>query len=228
MTPASGTEKEGRNGPGEIQQDKPSESALTCTLGQAVSALKRGGVVAFPTDTFYGLAADPMNEAALEKIFRLKHRALDKPLLCLIHERDQLSLLAAAIPPVFQVLMDTFWPGPLTLLFPAQSHLSLLLTGGFGTVGVRQSSHPLAQQLSQAYGGPITGTSANISGQPAVCSAAEVRQQFGHGLTCILDAGKTPGGLGSTIVGLTAGRLQLVRPGVIPFAEILQAGMRTP
>ncbi|MEW6220358.1 MAG: L-threonylcarbamoyladenylate synthase [Thermodesulfobacteriota bacterium] len=193
-------------------------------LAAAARILAAGGLVAYPTETYYGLAADPWQPAALERLFTLKARPAAKPILTIIAEAEQIALLASAVPEPFRPLMAAFWPGPLTLLFPVRPELPAALTAGTGTVGIRLSSHPLARSLAAACGGPITATSANRTGQPAAASAAEVRAAFPDGLDLVLDGGPTPGGAGSTVVGLAAGRLQVVRPGVIPAAAVLGRG----
>lgn len=189
-------------------------------LEHAVAVIRNGGVVAFPTETYYGLAVDPFNKEALSRLFALKRRPPDKPVLVLVQEQGQLSLLAKSVPPVYQPLMRSFWPGPLTLVFEALDDLPVILTGYTGTVGVRISSHPFAQQLVDACGHPLTATSANFSGQPAAVTAQEVVAQLGPDVDFVMDGGATPGGRGSTIVGLQEERITLLRAGVIPFEEI--------
>ena len=186
----------------------------------ACKVLRAGGVVAFPTETYYGLAVDPFNPAALSRLFTLKGRAADKPVLLIVENPSQLSTLVAEIPRSFVLLMERFWPGPLTLVFPGAPSLSGMLTGGRDTIGVRVSSHPVARQLVRAFGGPITATSANFSGRPAAVGARGVLEQLGPGLDAVIDGGETPGGQGSTIVGYQEGKVCLLRAGVIPFAEI--------
>jgi L-threonylcarbamoyladenylate synthase len=190
---------------------------------RAVSVLGQGGIVAFPTETFYGLAVDPFNEKALEKLFRLKGRPFHKPFLVLVQDENQLSELVSSIPHAFLPLMELFWPGPLTLVFPAGSHLSLLLTGKSKGIGVRISPHPVARDFGQMWGRPMTATSANLSGMAAARTAEEVHRFFGDGVSLILDGGQTPGGMSSTVVGVDQGELQLIRAGVIDFSSLIQA-----
>lgn len=191
-------------------------------LKDAVEAIRRGGVVAFPTETYYGLAVDPFNPQALLKLFQIKKRDRTKPILTLIQDETQLILLTAEISSLYQPLMRNFWPGPLTLIFSGRPQLPDLLTGGTNTVGVRISSHPLAALLVREVGRPITATSANISGCPAAVTAREVFEQLGKKIDVIIDGGPTPGGAGSTIVSWIENRLELIRPGVIPFAELIR------
>jgi L-threonylcarbamoyladenylate synthase len=181
----------------------------------------QGGVAAFPTETFYGLGADACNEEALQKIFQIKGREENKPLLLLIGDRDWLSGLVSNIPPVAGRLMEKFWPGPLTLVFEASPRLSALLTGGTGRVGVRLSPHPVAQALIQAVGRAITATSANLSGQPSASVAAEVFRALGNRVDAILDGGPTAGGLGSTVLDVSSPSPRIIRRGVISQAELV-------
>jgi L-threonylcarbamoyladenylate synthase len=190
------------------------------TLAQACVVLQAGGVVAFPTETYYGLAVDPFSQAALSRLFAVKGRSADKPVLLIIDNPSQLNSLVAEIPPPFAVLMEKFWPGPLTLVFPGAASLPELLTGKRGTIGIRVSSHPVARKLVRAFGRPITATSANFSGQPAAVTACGVRDQLGAGVDVVIDGGETPGGQGSTLVGYQEGKVCLLRAGVIPFAKI--------
>lgn len=187
---------------------------------RACEVLQAGGVVAFPTETYYGLAVDPFNPAALSRLFALKRRAPDKPVLLLIENCGQLAPLVAEIPKPFSLLMQRLWPGPLTLVFPAAPALPDMLTGYSGTVGIRFSPHPVARRLVATFGQPITATSANFSGQPAAVSAEGVIDQLGPDVDLVLDGGETPGGMGSTVVGCTDGSIRMIRAGVIPFVEV--------
>lgn len=171
--------------------------------------------MACPTETYYGLAADAFREEALARIAALKGRAPEKPILVLVADRQMVEQVAQVVPPLAERLMARFWPGPLTLILPARSALSRSLTAGTGTIGVRQSSHPLAQALTRAYGRPLTGTSANRSGEPPLIRAAEVQRQLGTTLELILDSGPCPGGLPSTVLDLTLDPPRLVRPGAV-------------
>jgi len=191
-------------------------------LNRAVAVLNGGGVVAFPTETYYGLAVDPLNPLALNYLFSLKKREISKPILTLVDDRESLSFLVQNVPILYEPLMQEFWPGPLTLIFQARVNLPVLLTAGTSTIGVRQSSHPFARQLLRAFGRPLTATSANISGQAAAIDAYEVKAQFGNKIDMVFDGGRTPGVLGSTIVAVERDRLKLIRQGIIPFSNILQ------
>ncbi len=193
-------------------------------LQRAVAVLAQGGIVAFPTETFYGLAVDPGNEQALQALFQLKDRPFEKPILVLIQQPQDLSALVSSIPPLYAPLMKTFWPGPLTLVFPASERVSAILTGGSKGIAVRISSHPVAMQLGRLWKKPFTATSANKSGMPAACTATEVRQIFGDTIDCILDGGPTRGGKGSTVVGIRQEKLHLIRDGALNFSLFNQRG----
>ncbi|MFW2366931.1 MAG: L-threonylcarbamoyladenylate synthase [Desulforhopalus sp.] len=192
--------------------------SVGASLDFAELTLRRGGVVAFPTETYYGLAVDPFNPDAVGKVFKLKKRDSAKPLMLLIENESQLSNLVEDIPPLYEPLIRKFWPGALTLIFTAASTVSSRVTGDSGTVGIRISSHPLALELVARMGQPITATSANISGLPPAKSASEVEEMFGSSLDYILDGGKTPAGLCSTIVGIKERSLTLLRPGQVELA----------
>ncbi len=209
--------------PVELPVDQDINDQLSDELAQAVICLQGGGIVAFPTETYYGLAVDPFNEKALQALFRLKARDIKKPILVLISATGQLEKLADSIPELYQPLMKDFWPGPLTLIFPGRKNLSPLLTGGTGTIGVRISSNTIAAELCRRWGKPITATSANISGMPPAVCADDVEAIFGSAIDCIVDGGCTPARGCSTIVGIRQSRLQLFRDGQVGFPMILQS-----
>jgi len=192
-------------------------------LAEAVRILREGGVVAFPTETFYGLGADARNEAAVEKIFRIKGRNFQNPLPVIIADRDPLGALVQDIPAAASVLMRTFWPGPLTLVFRAAPSVSPRLTAGTGKIGVRVSSHPVAGFLAAGLSGPLTATSANPSGGPECSSAEAVSHALGDLPDAVIDGGPTPGGSGSTILDVTVSPPLILREGAIPGSVIMHA-----
>ena len=147
-----------------IDPGKPDEEKLA----EAFRVLREGGVVAFPTETFYGLAADARNETAVEKIFRIKGRNFRNPIALIIADEREVVPLVEEIPAAAKILMQTFWPGPLTLIFRAAPSVSSRLTGGTGKIGIRVSSHPVARLLAAGLAGPLTATSANLSGAPPI------------------------------------------------------------
>ncbi len=189
-------------------------------LQETAAVLAAGGLVACPTETFYALAADARNEAALARLLAVKQRPSTKPLLVLIADRAMLTKVAAAIPPLAEALMARFWPGPLTLILPARPDLPLPLTGGSGTIGVRQPGWALTRRLLEIFGGPITGTSANLSGQEPPLTAKQVQAALGAKIDLIVADGPCPGGLPSTIVDVAQAPARLLRPGAIAAAEL--------
>lgn len=191
-------------------------------IQEAVKVIQSGGVVAFPTETYYGLGVDPFNPKALAKLFEIKQRPTDKPILTLISHPEQLSLLAAKIPLIFRPLC-ALWPAPLTLVFDALPSLPLLLTGDTGTVAVRMSPHPLAAALVNACRHPVTATSANISGKPPAICPADVKQYFGDAVDFVVEGGEAMGGMPSTVVGIRNDELAVIRDGVISLQEIRDA-----
>ncbi len=196
---------------------------LVCAIEAAARLVRRGGVVAFPTETSYGLGVDPYNPAALARLFAAKGRPPDKPVLVLVASEAMLAGLVRDVPLPYRPLMARFWPGPLTLVFPARPGLPRLLTGGTGTIGVRISSHPLAGALVAAVGGPVTATSANRSGLAPARSVAAVRDQLQDAIDGVVDGGASPSASVSSIVAIHGGELRCVREGAVPFTAVLAA-----
>ena len=190
-------------------------------LPEVRRVLSAQGVIALPTETYYGLAVRPTDEAAVRRLVDVKGRPADKPILVLIGSRDQLPALVESIPPAAAVLMDRFWPGPLTIVFPAAAGLSPLLTAGTGTIGVRWSPLPILQRLLRETG-PLTGTSANRSSEPPLDDAGSVQRTLGPLLDLVLDGGRTPGGAASTIVD-ARDQPRLLRAGLLPADRIRAA-----
>jgi L-threonylcarbamoyladenylate synthase len=192
------------------------------SLCEASRVVREGGVIAFPTETFYGLGTCPFNARAVQRVFDLKGRALKTaPILVLIRSRTELETLVSEITPTAERLMETYWPGPLTLIFRASDSVPSVLTAGTGTIGIRLSAHADVHHLLAAVGGPLTGTSANRSGRPPATTAAEVDRAVGADVDLILNGGETPGGLPSTVVDTTVTPPRLVREGCIPKASLL-------
>jgi L-threonylcarbamoyladenylate synthase len=190
-------------------------------LARALALLRRGGTIAYPTETFYGLGADALNEAAVGKIFAIKGRGFQNPLPVVIGAREDLTSLVADVPDAAVPLMRDFWPGPLTLVFRAAPSIPSLLTAGTGKIGIRLSSHPVARELARRLGGPLTATSANLSGQKEAVSAQEVRANLRRlEPDALLDGGPAPGGRGSTVLDVTTDPPTLLREGAIPLARI--------
>ena len=189
---------------------------------EARTVLRHHGIIAVPTDTFFGLAANPFQEEALDRLFALKDRSPEKPVLLLVDGPEMLNQVAREVPDAARRLMEKFWPGPLTIILPSLPHLPRRLTAGTGTIGVRQPLQSLTCRLITALGHPITGTSANRSGRPPLVRGAEVAEEFGEGVDLILEAGPCPGGLPSTIVAVTNSPPRLVRAGAISPAALAE------
>ena len=188
----------------------------------AVRVIDAGRVVALPTDTLYGLAADPFRPDAVERVFHIKGRAADRALLLIAADRAQVVRCVGPLPALADRLANTFWPGPLTLLVPAPPTLADAVSGGTGLVGVRVPAHAVARGLCRACDRPLTATSANVSGQPAPADAAEVERQLGDAIDLLLDAGPAPGGEASTIVDVTGSGVRLVRSGAVEWGRVLE------
>jgi len=189
-------------------------------MGAACDVLRAGGVVALPTETFYGLAVDSSQPEAVSKLNQLKVKAPDSPVLLLAAGLEQVERVSAAPPPSFSVLAGAFWPGPLTLVLPAAPGLSVQITGGRGTVGVRVPGVALPRLLAAAVGSPLTGVSANLHGEPPPRTAAEVAAAFPAGIDLLLDGGTTSGGAPSTVLDLAAPRPRILRLGMVPEAAL--------
>jgi L-threonylcarbamoyladenylate synthase len=189
-------------------------------LLEAARILAQGGIVACPTETFYALAADAWQETALQRLFKIKGRPADKAVLVLVADRDMAAAVAEHFTPTAEKSMSLFWPGPLTLILPAKAGLPAPLTAQTGTIGIRQSGHPLARRLCQLYGRPLTGTSANLSGREPLSRAAEIELELGDLVDLILENGPCPGGLPSTILNVAQEPPQLIRAGAIRIEEL--------
>lgn len=199
-----------------------SDNADICeTLREASMVLAAGGIVCFPTETFYGLGIKFDDRRAHEKLFRLKHRPEDKPLPMIVGSMGTLECLVDRISEVEGLLMRHFWPGPLTILLPARRDLPDFITAGRpGRVAVRIPGASLALELAKSLDFPVTATSANISGMPAADNPDDVVRYFGDRVDLVIDGGKTPGGLSSTIVEEKDNRIAIVREGAISKKEI--------
>lgn len=190
-------------------------------LARAGELLRAGEVVGFPTETVYGLGANALDEAAVEKIFAAKGRPGDNPLIVHIADADALAPLIAAAPsPRARALMDAFWPGPLTLIFPKSAAVPARVTAGLDTVAIRMPAHPVAQALIRAAGVPVAAPSANRSGRPSPTTAADVLEDMDGRVPLILDGGPCRVGVESTVVDLSGEAPRVLRPGGITRAQI--------
>jgi L-threonylcarbamoyladenylate synthase len=189
-------------------------------IAHAVATLREGGVVAIPTDTLYGLAADPWNSAAVAKVFTIKGRPDDRALPLVASDVDQVQQWIGEMSAVARCLAQRFWPGPLTLVMRAPHALAPEVTAGGTTVGVRVPSHNVTRALCAAFDRPVTATSANISGQSATDHPETVAATLASRLDLLLDSGTTPGGPASTIVDVTLGEMLLIREGAVSWEDV--------
>ena len=192
-------------------------------LSDAVAALRRGDVIVFPTETLYGLGADALNAVAVEKVYQLKGRDPNNPIPVLISDRTMLNIMAAAVSPVAEKLIEHFWPGPLTLVLPARSNMPAPLLNSSGGIGVRISSHPIARQLVTLLGRPLTATSANPSGQPGALTVAQARSYFSGAIEVFVAGGELTSKTGSTVAAVIGNNIKIIRAGEISVREIESA-----
>lgn len=202
-----------------ISPENPDPAAMR----YAADFILRGELVAIPTDTFYGIAADPFNLAAVDQIYRVKGRPEARALPILVNTVAQALTLSRNVPYTFFKLTAKFWPGPLTLLVHAGTGVPLKVTANTGNVAVRWPKSAVVSGLIDLLESPVTGTSGNISGLPACATADQLLEQLGDRLPLIIDAGETPGNLASTIVKLNDDDWAVMREGVIPEEEIRAA-----
>lgn len=191
-------------------------------LARGIALLKEGKLVAFPTDTVYGLGACFNNSQAIELIYDVKARPRQMALPLLVKDKEQIALVASYVSPVAMVLIDSFMPGGLTIILPKSEAVLPLITAGGNTIAVRIPAHPIPLALMTGLGTPIIGTSANLSGHPSPLTAEEVYTQLNGKVDLIIDGGHCPGGKESTIVDVTRDIPVLVREGMIPLEKLQQ------
>jgi L-threonylcarbamoyladenylate synthase len=189
-------------------------------IQEAATWIGTGGVVALPTDTLYGLAADPFSAAAVARVFQIKGREATKALPLIAADAVQVRQYLGSLPAIAEWLAERYWPGPLTLVVPAPPAVARAVTGGSGRVGVRVPASDVARAVCASLGRPVTATSANRSGEPPAADPDEVERALGDRIDFLLDVGRTPGGFPSTIVDVMEGRPQLVRAGAVSWSEI--------
>ncbi len=199
-----------------MTEGKPDERLITV----AARIIRLGKVVAFPTETVYGIGADAFNESAVRRIFELKRRPADNPLIVHIASMEQLEEVAREVPELALRLASEFWPGPLALILPRSERVPDVVTAGLNTVAVRMPSHPIALALIRESKRPIAAPSANISGRPSPTLAEHVVEDFYGSIDCIIDGGPTYIGVESTVLDLTERVPVLLRPGGLPLEDI--------
>jgi len=204
-----------------VKVDSP--ESLRQGIWKAKKILLKGGIVALPTESFYGLGADATNPQALTRIFTIKKRDSALPILILVSSLEELRKYVQSVPPQAKRMGKRFWPGGLTMIFRSSPLLPPILTADTGKVGIRISSHPVAHALSKSLPVPITGTSANISGMPPCTTADQVLGCLGADVDLILDGGSTQGEYPSTILDVTVDPPVIVREGIIKAEEIIES-----
>jgi L-threonylcarbamoyladenylate synthase len=203
----------------ETASSKAPNEALE-NLSAAVQVLKGGDVIVFPTETLYGLGADALNDAAVEKVFQLKGRDPRNPIPVLVADQEMLHTLVAKIPTVAQKLMDRYWPGPLTLVLPGRKNIPKPLCNPTGGIAVRISSQPIAALLIKGLGRPLTATSANPSGKEPARTLQEAKTYFADRVELFVDGGTLTSKSGSTVVEVIEDNVKVVREGEISASEL--------
>lgn len=196
------------------------ENDINKIIAEVVKVLKSGGIIAYPTETFYALGVNARDEGALKKLYKIKGRPKKKPLPVIIGDRKRLKTSVKRIPSKAERLMKRFWPGPLTLVFEASSDIPQLLTAKTGKIAIRIPGERIALKLAKKAGFPITSTSANPSGKPPAIRPEKVIKYFDNKIDLLIDGGKTPGEKPSTIVDVT-GPVRILREGAIPSSVVL-------
>ena len=191
------------------------------TIKNALKVLRAGGLVAFPTDTVYGVGALVFDEKAVESIYAAKERPVEKAIPVLIGDAEDLTKVAEQVPSLASKLVARFWPGPLTVLVPKKPSIPQVVSAT-STVGVRVPDHEVARALLRLTG-PMAVTSANISSQPSPTTAEDVEAQLGGRIAMIIDGGNTPGGIPSTLVDCTGSEIQILREGPLTMEQLLKA-----
>jgi L-threonylcarbamoyladenylate synthase len=199
-----------------------SERPERAVVAAAVDVLRSGGIVAYATDTLYGLAADPRSEAAVERLFDLKGRSEHAPIPLIAADSGQ-AFATGRFDDLARRLARAFWPGPLTLVVPVDTRIAPRILAGGSTIAIRVPAHAVARALARELGSPITSTSANLSGRPAPADAAQLDPALADRLDAVLDSGPAPGGAPSTIVEATPAGLRLLREGAIPWERVLRS-----
>jgi L-threonylcarbamoyladenylate synthase len=202
------------------EPQNPPDASFEATIAIALAALRAGEVVVYPTETFYGIAADAYAPAALERIFAIKGRDIAKTIALIAHDTAAAFAIAREVPEIARRLADAFWPGPLTLVLPARHEIPDALIGPDGGVGVRVSSHPIARALASGLGRPITATSANRSGEAPARTIEQARAALGDRVKVFVEDGTLTGGAPSTVVQCAQDGWRILRAGVVGVNEI--------
>ncbi|MEM3007436.1 MAG: L-threonylcarbamoyladenylate synthase [Candidatus Nitrosotenuis sp.] len=205
-----------------IVKINPKKPSLT-KIREAAKIIRRGKLVAFPTETVYGLGANALNSAAVKKIFKVKGRPADNPLIIHIYDKDDILFLAKDVPRIAQKLVDIFWPGPLTIVLKKSEIVPKMVTGGLNTVAIRMPENRIAQLLIKEAGVPIAAPSANLAGRPSPTTAKHVFEDLADKIDLIIDGGRTKIGIESTVIDVTGKTPVLLRPGGITLEQLQMA-----
>ena len=191
----------------------------TGTRDRIADALRQGDIMVYPTETVYGIGCDAFNDSAVSRVFEIKQRLQNKPLILLIRDERMLSELAAEIPPLARRLIKVFWPGPLTMIFRAKPGINSLLTGGTGKIGVRQSPHPLAASIFRVFGNPLVSTSANISNEAPAAEIKDIPTLITDKVDLIIDGGRI-NSIPSTVIDVANNGIVYIREGAVNKTSI--------
>ncbi len=190
---------------------------------KAADSIKKGGIVLFPTRCLYGIGVDPFNFEAVDRLFKIKQRSYSNPIPILVKDANDLNILVQHVPSTAKCIMDNFWPGQITIVFEAKSTIPVKITAGTGKIGIRLPEHPVAFSLVKEVNGPITGTSANISGKIGCSAISDLDIQLAEKLDILLDAGPLKGGTGSTVIDVTTPFPTILREGYVSAKNIIAA-----
>ncbi len=200
-----------------------SHSSPRSRLLRAVEVLQRGGIVVFPTDTVYGVGAHALTDSAVAKLYQVKERPREQPIALLIAQAEDMATLASYVPHIAWQLAERFWPGGLTLVLPKAPSLATLATAGGDTVALRIPNHPFTLALIRALGAPIATTSANLAGLPSPVTAQQAREQLGERVDLVVDGGRCPGGIESTVLDLSGPTPVILREGAVSRSQLNEA-----
>lgn len=206
------------------ESDKVDEGSfspqLAAQIEKAAAVIEAGGIVAFPTDTVYGLGADPFSRDAVDRIYRVKNRDRTLPLPVLLPDKESVYSVASGVPAKALSLMEHFWPGGLTLVFYRSDGFPGYVTAKSDKIAVRVPDHAVPLVLMKKAGIPVAGTSANLSNHPSALTAQEVMEQLGDSVDIIIDGGRCPGGVESTLIDVTGPELEFIRAGAVSREDI--------
>ncbi len=195
---------------------------LVWPLEEVAALLQKGGVIAYPTETVYGLGVDALNEEAVKRLFQIKSRDLRKPVSVLVRDIEMLARVVSNIHPVAKPIMKRHWPGSVTIVFPASKEVPPALTGYSGNIGVRISPHPFVKGLFEFFNSPLTSTSANISGGRSLLEPEDIFRTFGRKIDLVIDMSESLGDKASTVIDVTSGSPRILRKGAVQVADFFE------